>query len=169
MTAPTAPDEYSSVFRTEAHTVPVIRSARERAALQMLLLRSTAVEQSARGPRRRDAYRATRSLIAASRALGFTLSDLSAMLGVSPGSVRNRSSVITPVLPSAFLALVPHLKPVAAAAGVWDPEPLEETPVDPRELITWYLTTWSAFPPPELREQFDGLPRRSPESERDTP
>jgi hypothetical protein len=50
---------------------------------------------------------------------------------------------MTPILPSTFLALVPNLKPVAAAAGLWDPEPLEEAPIDPRELVAWYLSAWS--------------------------
>lgn len=165
MTDPTASDGFDAVFRTDAHTVSVIRSARERAALQALLRRSTAAEQASRGPGRRDAYRTTRSLVAASRALGFPLSDLSVMLGVSQESVRGRSNVITPLLPSTFLTLVPNLKPVAAAAGLWDPEPLEEALKDPRELIAWYLTTWTTAPPPE---QCDGLPRRPPEPERET-
>lgn len=144
MTTSGLPDEDGPMFLTHAHTVPVIRSAREHAALRMLLQASTASEQAARGPERRDVYRTTRSLIAAARALGFSLPDLSAMLGVSRGSVRNRSSVMAPVLPSAFVALVPNLKPEAAAAGLWDPEPLEEEPSDPRELIAWYLTVSSA-------------------------
>ncbi|MET3452603.1 hypothetical protein [Curtobacterium sp. 1544] len=137
----TTPGEPRPVLRTAAHTVPLIRSARERAALQVLLLAATETEHTSFGSSRRDAFRTTRSLIAAARVLGFTLADLATMLGVSEGSVRNRSSVLTPILPSTFLNLVPTLKPVAAAAGLWDPESMLERPVDPRELVTWYLST----------------------------
>lgn len=137
----TTPDEPPPVLRTAARTAPVIRSAREHAALQTLLLAATAAEHTATGSARRDAYRTTRSLIAASRVLGFPLPDLAAMLGVSEGSVRNRSNVLIPILPSTFLNLVPELKPAAAADGIWDPEPSDEHAADPRTLISWYLSS----------------------------
>ncbi|WP_419766651.1 hypothetical protein [Curtobacterium flaccumfaciens] len=136
----TTPGEPRPVLRTTAHAVPVIRSARERAALQILLLAATETEHTSFGSSRRDAFRTTRSLIAAARVLGFTLADLATMLGVSEGSVRNRSSVLTPILPSTFLSLVPTLQAVAAAAGLWDPESTRARPADPRELLAWYLS-----------------------------
>ena len=119
------------------------RNASERSALQSLLRASIAVHQAAPAADRPDAYRMTRSLIAASQALEFDSSDIAQMLGVSERDLQSCGETLHPVLPSSFFALMPRLKPVAAAEGVWDPEPLEEIPTDPRELIAWYLSATS--------------------------
>lgn len=144
MTPATPTERSGQILRTAAHTVPVVRSSRERATLGVLLQAATTAEQTVGGPAQREAYRTTRSLLAAARALGFTLADLAMLLSVTDGAVRTRSGVLIPIAPSTFLALVPTLEPEAAAAGIWDPEPLEETPVDPRTLIAWYLATPNA-------------------------
>jgi len=137
----------TAILLTSADILPVVRSAREQAALRALLQAATAAEQAARGTSRRDAYRTNRSLIAASRALGFTLAELAAALGVSEGQVRSRSNVLTRVLPSSMLALVPVLIPAAVSAGLWRRPPLAEEPWDPRELIAWYLSAARSDPP----------------------
>lgn len=113
---------------------PHTRTVEEHTALRVLLAHAQEAEAAAAGASRRDAFRVTRSLLAAARALGFTLPALSDMLGITAGSLRNRSEILTPIPRSRFLAILPDHTSVGGTATIEDDE-LE----DPVVLLESYL------------------------------
>jgi len=112
--------------------VVATRAPAELQALGKLLATAKHAETTATGSSRREAFRATRSLLAAARVLGFTVSELAALTGVSEGSVRNRSNRLAPMSPRRFYSLLPEHD-----QGVLDTLPGAER--DPVQLLTEYL------------------------------
>ena len=112
-----------------------VKTPQEYQALRVLLLAAKEAETEATGPDRREVFRMTRSLLAAARTIGFTLRDLAELTGVSQGSLRSRSNVLTPIPRARFLALVPD-NATAILTRVDAPAYPGEDPV---ELLTWYL------------------------------
>jgi hypothetical protein len=110
-------------------------------ALRVLLQAAKQTELTAVGPDRRGAFRTTRSLIGAARKLGFTLPVLAEMLEVTEGSVRNRTGPPLPILPSAFLALIPSGAASPWTAGIRDLGHGSQREIDAVEMLRWYLHT----------------------------
>jgi hypothetical protein len=108
-------------------------------ALRALLQAAKRAEMTAVGPGRRVAFRNTRSLIGAAHELGFPQAALAEMLNVTEGSVRLRTGPPLPILPSAFLALVPAAAVSPWTAGIRDPGHGSEREVDVLVLLRWYL------------------------------
>lgn len=107
----------------------------EHAALRALLLNAKQAEVAATGFARRETFRATRSLLAAARALGFTVPALAEMLSVRDDSVKTRSNVIAPIPRSQFVALIPALSEAQPDRAGWGDQ-LE----DPVQLLAAYLS-----------------------------
>lgn len=123
---------------------PEFHSVGEHEALRVLLQAAKRVEMTAVGPGRRVAFRNTRSLIGAARKLGFTLTVLAEMLEATEGSVRNRTGPPLPILPSAFLALIPSAVVSPWTVEIRDPGHGSQREVDAVELLRWYLRTVGA-------------------------
>lgn len=71
-----------------------------------LVLRSaTAAENTATGAALREAFRTTRYLLGGARTIGFTVPELSALLGVSSGALRARSDQDGLIPTATFIAL----------------------------------------------------------------
>jgi hypothetical protein len=119
-------------LRPEGVAAPIERTPYDRAALRQLLLAARDAEVQASGPALREAYRTSRSLIAAAVILGFTFSELAEMLDVTVGSVRNRSNILHPIPRASFAALVTATDDRLTIA-------VSERREDPVQLLTWYL------------------------------
>lgn len=121
---------------------PAQRSPEEHHALESLLRASRRLEGTVANAKRRETFRMTRSLLAASRVVGFTVPELAAMVGVTAGSIRNRSSVLAPIPRSQFRTLLaevagPAVEGDALEANTGDGWDSEEDPV---QLLTSYLS-----------------------------
>ncbi|QKS18849.1 hypothetical protein HUN58_02080 [Curtobacterium sp. Csp1] len=70
-----------------------------------VLQSATAAENTATGAALREAFRTTRYLLGGARAIGFTVPELSALLGVSSGALRARSDQDGSIPTTTFIAL----------------------------------------------------------------
>jgi hypothetical protein len=77
----------------------------------------------------------TRSLLAAARALGFTVPALAQMVSVQDASVKPRSNVITSIPRSQFVTLIPAVTDTQPDRAGWRNQ-LE----DPVQLLAEYLS-----------------------------
>lgn len=115
------------------------RSVLEHEALCALLQAAQRADVEAVGSIRRVAFRNTRSLLGAADELGFTRAALAAILEVTEGSVRLRTGPPLPILPSAFLALIPDATGSRWTAGIRDSGRGSEREIDVVVLLRWYL------------------------------
>lgn len=132
----TTPPDAARELQRPLGTPPLItRTPEEHAALRTLLLNAKRAETIARGSARRESFRRTRSLLAAARALGFTVPALAEMLSVRDYSIGTRSNVITLMPRALFAELIPDLTDTKPHPGTWGDQ-LE----DPVQLLAAFLS-----------------------------
>lgn len=127
MTAPPVPGRRAShpAGATPPSCTTSLQDARV-APIARVLRSATAAETTAAGAALREAFRTTRHLLGGARATGFTVPELSALLGVSAGALRARSDQDGPIPIATFIALaaVP-----AAIVEVWHEAGILESPL----------------------------------------
>lgn len=83
-------------------------------ALVRVLEAASAVESAATGSQRRTAFRATRSLLAGARMLGYSTVELAKVMNVKTNTVRSRAAMDGPVSTEYFCELA-QIEPAQVA------------------------------------------------------